>query len=158
GSDEVLGETAAETAKGRGVCVGRVVAGMTARVIRISDEPIALWTDDLELPPGEVGEIVVRGTVVTRSYHNRPEANALHMMADPATGWVWHRMGDVVYLDDRGRIWFCGRKSQRVVTPQGTLFTIPCEGVFNAVPGVLRSALVGVVGEPVLVAELEPGA
>ena len=54
-------------------------------------------------------------------------------------------MGDVGYLDEQGRLWFCGRKSQRITTPQETLFTIPCEGVFNAHPAVLRTALVGVI-------------
>ncbi len=53
-------------------------------------------------------------------------------------------MGDVGYLDDRGRIWFCGRKSHRVVLPDETLFTIPCEAIFNTHPDVFRSALVGV--------------
>ena len=55
-------------------------------------------------------------------------------------------MGDVGYLDERGRIWFCGRKSHRVVTQAGTLFTIPCEAIFNTHPAVFRSALVGVPG------------
>jgi acyl-coenzyme A synthetase/AMP-(fatty) acid ligase len=68
-------------------------------------------------------------------------------------------MGDLGYLDERGRVWFCGRKSQRVVTPQGTLFTVPCEGVFNAHPAVYRTALVGVrrggATEPVLCVERE---
>jgi acyl-coenzyme A synthetase/AMP-(fatty) acid ligase len=53
-------------------------------------------------------------------------------------------MGDLGYRDGRGRIWFCGRKSHRVVTPDGTLFTIPCEAVFNTHPEVARTALVGV--------------
>src|SRR5690606_5008927 len=64
--------------------------------------------------------------------------------------------------DEQGRLWFCGRKSHRVVTPHRTLFTIPCEGVFNAHPDVFRTALVGVPqnGEtrPVLCVELEPHA
>ena len=55
----------------------------------------------------------------------------------------------------------CGRKSQRVVTPQGTFYTIPCEGVFNAHPAVYRTALVGVrrggATEPVLCVEREKG-
>ena len=59
------------------MCVGRPVAGMEVRVIRISDEPIAEWSDDLLAPPGEVGEFVVRGPVVTRQYHNRPAATEL---------------------------------------------------------------------------------
>jgi acyl-coenzyme A synthetase/AMP-(fatty) acid ligase len=80
-------------------------------------------------------------------------------IADPSGG-VWHRMGDVGYLDDMGRIWFCGRKSHRVVTEEETLYTIPVEGVFNAHPDVFRSALVGIDGtqgtkRPVLCIELE---
>jgi acyl-CoA synthetase (AMP-forming)/AMP-acid ligase II len=160
GSDEILGETRHRTAQGGGVCVGRPVAGMTVKVIRISDEPIPAWSDGLEVAPGETGEITVRGPVVTRAYYNRPEATALAKIPDPA-GSFYHRMGDLGYLDERGRVWFCGRKSQRVVTPQGTFYTIPCEGVFNAHPAVYRAALVGVtrggVTEPVLCVELEKG-
>lgn len=157
-SDEILGETAALTEQGRGVCVGRPVEGMSVRIVRISDEPIPTWSDDLLLPQGQIGEIVVRGPVVTRSYHNRPDMTALHKIHDG--GDLWHRMGDVGYLDERGRLWFCGRKSQRVVTEQGTFFTICCEGVFNAHPQVFRTALVGVRRngkmEPELCVEIDP--
>ncbi|MDP3283289.1 MAG: peptide synthase, partial [Desulfobacterales bacterium] len=41
-----------------------------------------------------------------------------------------------------------GRKSHRVITPDGTLFTIPCEAIFNNHPGVFRSALVGIGKKP----------
>jgi acyl-CoA synthetase (AMP-forming)/AMP-acid ligase II len=157
GSDEILGDTRHRTAQGAGVCVGRPAEGMHVRVIRISDEPVPTWSDDLEAAPGEVGEVVVRGPVVTRTYYNRPESTALAKISDPAGGF-YHRMGDLGYLDERGRLWFCGRKSQRVVTPAGTLFTVPCEGVFNAHPAVARTALVGVprggAVEPVLCVEL----
>lgn len=143
GSDEVLGETAEATTRGKGVCVGRVVPGMRVKIMAIGDEPIPSWDEALELPRGAIGEVVVAGPVVTRSYHNRPESTALHKIADRA-GDIWHRMGDVGYLDEQGRLWFCGRKTHRVVTATGTLFTIPCEGVFNAHPLVQRTALVGV--------------
>jgi len=133
---------------------------MEVRVIRISDEPIAEWDDSLLAPPGEVGEFVVRGPVVTRQYYNRPEATKLAKIRDPKTGEVLHRMGDLGYIDDRGRLWFCGRKSHRVVTPQGTLFTDMVEPIFNTVKGVVRTALVGVkrdgVTHPVLCVELVP--
>jgi acyl-CoA synthetase (AMP-forming)/AMP-acid ligase II len=97
---------------------------------------------------------------VTRSYFNRPEATALAKIPDPAAGSFYHRMGDLGYLDRQGRIWFCGRKSHRVVTGRESLYTIPCEAVFNTHPAVFRSALVGVrrttETEPVLCVELEP--
>jgi acyl-CoA synthetase (AMP-forming)/AMP-acid ligase II len=162
GSDEVLTSTRARTAQGAGVCVGRPVGGIEVKIIRIGDEPIPRWAADLEVPAGEVGEVVVRGPVVTATYHNRPQANALAKVPDLDSGGFWHRMGDLGYLDPEGRLWFCGRKSQRVVTPAGTLFTIPCEGVFNAHPAVARTALVGVPGphgtEPVLCVEPDPEA
>ena len=147
GSDEILGETRHATDRGAGVCVGRAVEGMRVELISIQNEPIAAWSDDLLVPDGEAGEIVVRGPVVTRAYFGRPEATALAKIDDPATGGFWHRMGDLGRRDEFGRIWFLGRKSHRVQTPLGTLFTIPCEGVFNAHPGVARTALVG-VGPP----------
>ena len=159
GSDEILRETRLRTAEGVGVCVGRPVEGMTVKIIRISDGPIPTWSDDLELPTGDIGEIGVQGSVVTASYWNRPESTALAKIADPIHGGFYHRMGDLGYVDASGRIWFCGRKSQRVITKDGTLFTIPCEGVFNAHPAVSRTALVGRsrdgVVEPVLCVERE---
>jgi olefin beta-lactone synthetase len=142
GSDTILKETRFRTDQGRGVCVGRPVPGMSVRVIRISDEPISSFDESGTLSPGEIGEFAVRGPVVTAEYFGRPRATALAKMRD-AGGQLWHRMGDVGYLDEDGRLWFCGRKSQRVVTAHGTVFTIPCEAVFNTVPGILRTALVG---------------
>ena len=162
GSDEILGETRRRTDQGAGVCIGRPVAGLQARVIRISDEAIAQWDDALELPAGEVGEIAVKAPHATRSYFNLPAATALAKIQDPANGGFYHRMGDVGYYDERGRLWFCGRKAHRVVTPQGTRFSVSCEGIFNASPRVLRTALVGVprngATEPVLCVELERAA
>ena len=68
-------------------------------------------------------------------------------------------MGDLGYLDDTGRLWMCGRKSHRVQTAAGTLFTVPCEAVFNEHPLVYRTALVGVgdapAQEPVLCVQVE---
>jgi len=161
GSDEVLGETRHRTDHGAGICIGRPVAGLAARVIRITDEPIATWDDSLELPAGEIGEIAVKAAHATKAYFNLPGPTALAKIPDPANGGFYHRMGDVGYFDELGRLWFCGRKAHRVVTPQGTRFTIPCEGVFNRNPRVFRTALVGVrrndVTEPVLCVELETG-
>jgi len=159
GSDEILGETGRMANAGRGVCVGRPVGDMTVRIIRISDGAIERWSDDLVLPVGEVGEIAVRGRVVTGSYYDRADATRRAKIADHAGGF-WHRMGDVGYLDSQGRLWFCGRKSQRVRAADGDMFSMPVEGVFNSHDMVKRSALVG-VGEighqrPVVCLELQP--
>ncbi len=144
GSDLVLRETRQATDQGRGVCVGHPVHGMVVRIITIRDDPIPTWSDDLLVPDGVIGEIVVAGPVVTREYFHRSEATLLAKIDDPARGMFYHRMGDVGYRDLEGRLWFCGRKSHRVILGEQTLYTIPCEAIFNRHPAVARTALVGV--------------
>jgi acyl-CoA synthetase (AMP-forming)/AMP-acid ligase II len=158
-SDVVLAETRHATEQGAGTCVGPPVPSIELEVIGVDDGPVESWSDELALPRGEIGEIVVKGGQVTRAYFNAEEHNRLGKIADGDT--VRHRMGDLGYLDEQGRLWFCGRKSQRVVTRDRTFFTDPCEGVFDSHPEVFRSALVGarVAGEtaPVICIEPEPG-
>ncbi len=157
-ASEVLAETAAQTRLGRGTCVGKRFSEIQWKVIEISDDPISQIEDVVELPTGEIGELIVRGPVVTTEYVTRTEANAQHKIRD-ANGF-WHRMGDVGYLDPADRFWFCGRKAHRVRTGDGTMFTIMCEAVFNEHPAVYRSALVGVGQpgdqQPVLIVETWP--
>ena len=145
GSREILSETRKMTEQGFGNCVGRPLSNVTVRLIKIMDTPIEEVTEDLLMPPGEPGEIIVQGDHVTAAYHNRPLDNKMAKIPD-GDGF-WHRMGDLAWMDHQGRFWFLGRKSHRVTTPQGTLFTIPCEAIFNNHPDVARSALVG-VGKP----------
>ncbi|MFL5327833.1 MAG: fatty acid CoA ligase family protein [Gemmataceae bacterium] len=154
GSDEILGETRAKTDQGAGICVGRPAGRIEIAIIPISDGPIAEWTDVTPLSANEIGEIAVRGRVVSPAYFNRADLTALAKIPDRATDTFWHRMGDVGYIDDVGRLWFCGRKSHRVVTPQRTYFTIPCEAIFNMCnKGHLRTALVCAQGRPVICVE-----
>ena len=155
-SREILDETRYLSATGAGVCVGRPVEGISVRVIRITDEPIHQWDDSLQLPANQVGEITVNGGAVTKEYIARAEANRLAKIED--NGETIHRMGDLGYFDERGRLWYCGRKSHRVETRHGTFFTEQIEGIFNAHPLVYRTALIGVDGEPVLWVELEADA
>jgi olefin beta-lactone synthetase len=186
---EVLGETAAKTAAGAGVCVGRKFDSIDWRVIAISDEPIATIDEADELPPGEIGELIVRGPQVSTGYDSKdlyqnsrraggvsplpfeiadvtwqganaprsPDASA--KVRDGAS--IWHRMGDVGYFDDEGRFWYCGRKSHRVQTSAGTLYTECVEAIFNEHPDIERSALVGIgaAGQqvPVMALQFRPG-
>jgi acyl-CoA synthetase (AMP-forming)/AMP-acid ligase II len=157
-SNEILTETSEKTKNGAGVCVGRPLRGIMASIIPISDSPIIDWAEIRPLPPYEIGEIAVSGGVVSRRYFNDPDATEYAKIPCRATGLLYHRMGDVGYLDDLGRLWMCGRKSQRVVTPKRVYFTDTTEGVFNGHGEVSRTALVGVKsGEstiPVLCVEL----
>jgi acyl-CoA synthetase (AMP-forming)/AMP-acid ligase II len=161
GSAEILAETRYATDQGCGVCVGKPVPGIELEIIAISDELVTRWDANLKLGIGEIGEIVVKGPQVTRSYFNRVQATALGKIPDPDHDGFYHRMGDLGYRDEQGRIWFCGRKAHRVVTGEEVLFTIPCEAIFNTHQDVFRTALVGIGSpgqqRPVLCVELEKG-
>jgi olefin beta-lactone synthetase len=135
-----------------GACVGHPIEGLQVKVVPLTDGPLGRVDP---LPPREIGEIVAEGPVVTRSYDSLPEATAMAKISFPRTllsgqknpfsnaGECWHRLGDCGYLDRDGRLWFVGRKAERVVTAAGTLHTEPCEQVFRRHPRVARCALVG---------------
>ena len=146
GSHEILAETRALSEQGYGMCVGRPIGHTDVRIIRITDDPIASWSDDLPVRDGDIGEIIVRGDLVTQQYYRNENADALAKIADDHT--FWHRMGDLGWRDSKNRVWFCGRKNHRVSTAGGDMFAIPCEAIFNNHPGVLRSALVGIGPRP----------
>lgn len=146
---------------GAGTCVGLPVAGVQMGIIPIQEGAIGLLEETHFLPAGEIGEIIATGPTVTRAYDRLPQATALAKIRD-AQGRTWHRMGDAGYMDAEGRLWFCGRLAERVLTPDGPLYTDCVEGVFNALSGVGRSALIG-LGKaprqrPAIVIEPEPGA
>lgn len=158
---EIVEETWPQSLQGKGTCVGRALPGIEIRVIRIVDGELPDYAGVEELPPGEIGEIIVRGDVVTRAYENNERETRLAKIRDGAL--LWHRMGDTGYLDGQGRLWFCGRKAHRVITADGTMFTICCEAIVNCHPEVYRSALVGIPSaggegtqEPVMIVELLP--
>ncbi len=155
---EVLQETAAETKRGKGTCVGKTFPRVDVRILEIVDGPIARMDEARVLPMGEIGEIAVRSPSTTREYFRRPEATALAKIPDGDS--FWHRMGDVGYLDAAGRLWFCGRKAHIVRTSDGPMFTECVEPIFNEHPQIYRTALVGVpaagnVQKPVIIAEPE---
>ena len=136
----ILEQTAALTSQGKGTCVGLAVPGVEVSIMEISDGIIDNITKTHLLKPFEIGEIIVKGDIVTPSYYHSPMETAQAKIKDNES--LWHRIGDLGYIDDQGRIWFCGRKTHRAETPQGLLCSVTCEAIFNAHPGVRRSALV----------------
>lgn len=146
-------EVQQHTEQGGGVCVGKPVDKLEAKVIGITDEPIEVWSEEIELGVGEIGEIVVKGQNVTQAYFNLEEATKLAKIKEGDS--FWHRMGDLGYKDVKGNLWFCGRKSHRVKLVNKELYSIQCEAIFNKHPQVHRTALVGVKQKTVLCVEVD---
>ncbi|GAB3525001.1 olefin beta-lactone synthetase [Photobacterium alginatilyticum] len=171
GSEKLLNTTDI-TDSGGGICVGKPVGGVDVAIIAITDDPITKWDEALRLPVDTIGEIVVKGPMVSHSYYRRASATEQAKIIDiadgPAEHSIRHRMGDLGYLDQHGQLWMCGRKAHRVEANRAgstfdgePYFSIPCERIFNTHPKVRRTALVGVEirGEtaPLLCVELENG-
>lgn len=142
GAVEVLGETWRRTLEGAGVCVGRPFPGVELRIVEMRDGIVERLDDVRSLPPGEVGEILVRSPHVSPAYLDDPESTRKNKIFDGDD--VWHRIGDAGYMDEQGRLWYSGRLSQRVRTAEGALFSLHCEPIFDAHPDVRRSGLVAV--------------
>jgi acyl-CoA synthetase (AMP-forming)/AMP-acid ligase II len=155
---ELNDDVTRHTLGGDGICVGKPVKPNRVGIMAIRDEAVERLDDSLLLPRGVCGEVIVHGPTSTDAYWQREEQTRLSKITGD-DGSVWHRMGDIGYLDDSGRLWYCGRKSQRVETGGQVLFPDQVEAVFNAHPEVRRTALVGVVRntgtEAVLCAELD---
>ncbi|GAA4438061.1 fatty acid CoA ligase family protein [Bremerella cremea] len=153
---EVLEETSAKSSEGGGTCVGTRFNSIDWQVIAITDEAIESVDQVQPLPRGEIGELIVHGPVITRRYATSEEATRRSKIYDGDA--VWHRMGDVGYLDEQDRFWFCGRKSHRLQTAEGAMYTIPVEAIFNTHEKIFRSALVGIgeLGQQVPVVIVQP--
>jgi acyl-CoA synthetase (AMP-forming)/AMP-acid ligase II len=144
--DFILKNTAHLTEEGKGTCIGKAVSGVTIKIITPTHGAIEKIEDAEILSPNHIGEIIVKGPAVTREYMDLPEVTHEAKIRD-SNNTFWHRMGDIGYLDESGNLWFCGRKSHIVETKKETLYSIPCEAIFNKHPAVKRSALVG-LGTP----------
>ncbi len=142
---EACAETFPLTKQGKGVCVGYVIKDVEVKIIKITDEKIEVpegGFDELTVPQGTIGEIAVRGDYVSSEYYMMPEQTAKAKIYDKDT--IWHRMGDLGYLDEKKRLWIVGRKSHRVKRDGKEYYTVMIEAFFNFLDGIIRSAMVGV--------------
>jgi len=145
-ADELWGVARELALLGQGTCVGRAVSGVEIRVIKEVDGSIATLGDTKLCAAGEIGEIIATGPSVTREYDGLPEATRAAKIADGDR--IWHRMGDLGALDSSGRLFFLGRRVEKVRTPEGDLPTESIEPAFRQHPHVFRCALIGIGVKP----------
>jgi long-chain acyl-CoA synthetase len=112
--------------------IGTPIRGVEMRVV--DDE-------GNELPPGEVGEIVIRGHNVMKSYWNRLDATA-EVMKD---GWL--RTGDLARMDADGYFFIVDRKKEMIIRGGYNVYPREIEEVLYEHPAVLEAAVIGVPDE-----------
>ncbi|MBA4093731.1 MAG: long-chain-fatty-acid--CoA ligase [Candidatus Accumulibacter sp.] len=95
-----------------------------------------------ELPPGETGEIHVRGPQVMQGYWRQPDETATVFTPD---GWL--RTGDMGFMDAQGRVKLTDRKKDMIVVSGFKVYPNEVEEVVMAHPGVLEAAAIGVPDE-----------
>lgn len=113
--------------------VGRAGLGYKARICDMEDN---------ELPPGEVGEIQIkgeRGRSVMLEYYNNPEATENTFSAD---GWL--KTGDQSYQDDNGWFYFVDRKVNMVKRSGENISTTELEEILEQHPAIAEAAVIGV--------------
>ena len=154
-----IAESNAEKARGGelGTYVGKAILGIQMRIIAPVEGPLNDIADVQYLSAYEIGEIIVQGSNVSAAYYNLSAAFDSGKIPDGLA--LWHRMGDLGYLDTQGALYFCGRKVHAVAKQDGTLmYSIPVEMVFNRHPKAKRSALIalGTEREAAIVVEPHP--
>jgi acyl-CoA synthetase (AMP-forming)/AMP-acid ligase II len=155
---DVLAEPAGPAGDPAGLLVGAPVAGVAVRIVTLPErleQPVTReW---LEARTSELGEVIVAGANVSRTYVGDDEA-VLRNKVRLADGTVWHRTGDLARLDDAGRLRLLGRVGDAVRHEGRWLHPLPLEAQLSGLPGVRRAALVGLPSGPALAVSLEDGA
>lgn len=121
--------TRSGTALGKGVPIGRPVDDMKVEVIDQETNPENFDEKSL-LKKGRIGELIVFGPRVTKSYFKRPEVQADSKLIDK-NGGVWHRMGDIGYIDNTGMIWFLCRKKHVRISQEKWIYPDQQEQSYN---------------------------
>ncbi len=96
--------------------------------------------DDLPVPIGQVGEIMVKGPMVFKGYWNLPEDNEYTFRGG------WHHTGDQGRFDDDGFLWYAGRKAEKeLIKPGGeNVYPVEVEKAISEHPAIAETVVIGV--------------
>jgi long-chain acyl-CoA synthetase len=119
-------------ASGEGFRAGSIGTPYSSVEIKIFDD------DDNEMPPGETGEIVIKGEMITKGYYNNPEETA------EAIRNGWFHTGDMGYRDEEGYIFITDRKKDIIIRGGFNISPREVEEVLFTHPKVRDASVLGV--------------
>ena len=99
-------------------------------------------SDGRALPPGDVGEIALRGPTIMKGYYNRPEATADVLAAD---GWL--RTGDLGSMDENGFVSFHDRSKDMIKTGGINVYSQEVEQVLSKHPAIREVGIIGLTSK-----------
>jgi len=115
---------------------------LTSAGIPRTDVEVKIFDEkDHELPPGEMGEIVVRGEVVMKGYWRNPKATAETLRG----GWL--HTGDLGIMDERGYVYILDRAKDMIISGGENIYSREIEDVILKHPAVHEVAVIGVPDE-----------
>jgi len=148
---DLAGDMQDKAKEGQGTCIGLPLEGVQIKVIEQNDNIISTINDIKECKTGIIGEIIVHSEVVTRGYFQLEEKTKMAKIIDGEK--IWHRMGDLGYLDKDGQLWFCGRCTHKVLIDGHLHSPIQSEAIINNLKEVNRSALIPFENQSAIVIE-----
>jgi long-chain acyl-CoA synthetase len=95
-------------------------------------------TGTIELPPGEPGELIIKGPQVMKGYWNKPEETAMALR----DGWLY--TGDIATMDEDGYFYIVGRKKEMIIAGGYNIYPIEVEEVIYQHPAVAEACVFGV--------------
>ncbi len=135
-----------------GVNVGALDSGLSYKFIRIEKDAVYVKSNsdwkNIEVPAGEVGELIVAGEHVCEKYFNNEEAFFRAKIRDEK-GVVWHRTGDLGKLDSHKNLWIVGRVHNAINRKGSYFFPVRAEIILKKFPFVHRAAFLG-ISDPAL--------
>jgi len=115
---------------------------LTSAGISRTDVEVKIFNEnDKELPPGKMGEIVVRGEVVMKGYWRNPKATAETLRG----GWL--HTGDLGIMDEKGYVYILDRAKDMIISGGENIYSREIEDVILQHPAVHEVAVIGVPDE-----------
>ena len=132
-----------------GVNVGHIDIGLKYRFIKINKDDIKVSSKDdwknLISPKEEPGELIVAGEHACEKYFNNEEAFFKAKIKDE-NGVVWHRTGDLGFLDSKNNLWIVGRVHNAIKRNHVWYFPVKAEIILKKFPFIHRAAFLGKIG------------